>query len=376
MKKIVMLLSNGFAPDPRVAAEAQAMNAAGYQVTIFAWDRTGQLPENENYQGIQIVRSKIGTTYSRGPLQIFKFRQFWKAAAAFLGEHSADIIHCHDLDTLWPGIRYGRKFGIPVIFDAHESYPDMVAHLFPSWLVLMIRRMETALVPKTTAVITVGEILARHYQSLHAKKVVVVGNYKTLNLSEPVRPQKIPPLKIIYVGGLNRDRMIGPMIEAVSGDERYHFTIVGAGSELSRLQELAGSSANILFTGYKPQAEARALIEQCHLVYYGIDCTYANNQYSTPNLLFLALASGRPIITTNVGEIAEIVGTQSCGSVLADLEGSTIRRVLEQYFEESLWQHQSERSFRAAASKYNWDIAKQNLLGLYQDLESQNGQAK
>lgn len=370
-----MLLSNGFAPDPRVAAEALALTEAGYQVTIFAWDRTSQLPEYENYQGIQVVRCKINTTYSRGPLQIFKFQQFWAAAIAFLqrehdAKHPADIIHCHDLDTLRPGIKYGRKFGIPVIFDAHESYPDMVAHLFPSWLTFMIRRLEAALVPKTTAVVTVGEILARHYQELHANRVAVVGNYKTLNLTQPVKPPEIPPLKIIYVGGLNRDRMIGPMIQAVSGDQRYHFTIVGAGSELSHLQKLAGSSTNIVFTGYKPQSEARTFIEQCHLVYYGIDCTYANNQYSTPNLLFLALASGRPVITTDVGEIAEIVRVQSCGSVLANLEVTTIRQVLEKYFEQSRWQRESERSFQAAALKYNWDIAKQNLTGLYHDLES------
>jgi glycosyltransferase involved in cell wall biosynthesis len=364
-----MLLSNGFAPDPRVAAEALALSESGYQITIFAWDRTGQLPEYENYQGIEIVRCRINTTYSRGPLQIFKFRQFWTAAVGFLQQRRPEIIHCHDLDTLRPGISYGRKFGIPVIFDAHESYPDMVAHLFPSWLTFMIRRMEAALVPKTAAVITVGEILARHYHEFHAKRVVVVGNYKTLTLTQPVIPPEVPPLKIIYVGGLNRDRMIGPMIQAISGDQRYHFTIVGEGSELQRLQQLAGSSTNIVFTGYKPQSEARAFIEQCHLVYYGIDCTYKNNQYSTPNLLFLALASGRPMITTNVGEIAEIVRIQRCGSVLASLEVPAIRQTLEKYFDCNLWQPESERSFQAATLKYNWGIAKQNLIGLYHDLE-------
>jgi len=368
--KIVMLLSNGFAPDPRVAAEALALTEDGHQVTIFAWDRTGELPPVEDYQGVEVIRCKINTTYSRGPLQIFKFREFWGAAAAFLHEHPADIIHCHDLDTLEPGLKFGRKFHIPVVFDAHESYPDMVAHLFPSWLVFLIRRMEASLVPKTTAVITVGEILARHYQKMRAPRVVVVGNYKSLTLTKPVSPPSVPPLKIIYVGGLNRDRLIAPVIQAVSGDPRYQFTIVGAGAEESRWRELAGSSTNIIFAGYKPQSEARALIDQSHLVYYGIDCTYANNQYSTPNLLFMALASGRPILTTNVGEIAEIVRTQNCGSVLADLETTSIRQVLDKYFDADLWQRESERSFQAAALKYNWDIAKQSLLRLYQELES------
>jgi glycosyltransferase involved in cell wall biosynthesis len=360
-----MLLSNGFAPDPRVAAEALALKEAAHQVIIFAWDRTGELPTVEDYNGIQVVRCRIQSTYSKGPLQIFKFREFWQAARAFLREHPADIIHCHDLDTLQPGLSFGRKNNIPVIFDAHESYPDMVAHLFPSGLVFLIRSMEARLVPRTTAVITVGEVLACHYRKLQARQVVVVGNYKTLTLTKPVIPQAPPPLKIIYVGGLNRDRLIGPMIQAVAGDARYEFTIVGAGAELPHLHELAGSHANIIFTGFLPQQQARTLIDQCHLVYYGIDPTYPNNQYSTPNLLFLALASGRPIITTNVGEIAEIIRTQNCGTVFPDLETESIRQVLDGYFEQSLWQRQSEQSFQAATHKYNWDIAKQNLLKLY-----------
>jgi glycosyltransferase involved in cell wall biosynthesis len=245
----------------------------------------------------------------------------------------------------------------------------MVAHLFPSWLVFFIKNMEASLVPRAAAVITVGEILARHYQQLQARKVVVVGNYKSLTLSQPMIPQDPPPLKIIYVGGLNRDRLIAPMIQAVAGDPRYEFYIVGAGSELQKLSELAGSNTNIIFRGFLPQEQARVLIDQCHLVYYGIDGTYPNNQYSTPNLLFLALASGRPVITTRVGEIAEIIHSHNCGTILADLDAATIRETLEKYFESEFWQQQSNQSFQAAATQYNWQTAKQNLAMLYRDWE-------
>jgi Glycosyltransferase len=369
-----MLLSNGFAPDPRVAAEALALKEAGHQITIFAWDRSGELPLVQDYEGVQVVRCRIKTTYSRGPLQIFKFIHFWQAAGIFLRQYPADVIHCHDLDTLQPGLHFGRKRHIPVVFDAHESYPDMVAHLFPSWLVFLIRRMEAFMVPRVTAIITVGEILARHYRQLSAcnkdARVVVVGNYKTLNVIKPVMPKSPPPLKIIYVGGLNRDRLLAPMIAAVTGASgNYEFYIVGDGTELPKLRELAGSHKNIIFSGYLPQNQARVLIDQCHLVYYGIDQSYLNNQFSTPNLLFLALAAGRPVITTDVGEIAEIVRSWDAGSILPDLDAATIRQVLERYFNRGLWQKQSKQSFEAATVQYNWEAAKQNLSTLYRSLE-------
>ena len=194
-----------------MAAEARALTAAGHGVTILACDRAGELPPEGSSAGLRVSRIQHKTTYSRGPGQILSMR-FWRAASRFLAEQPAEVIHCHDLDTLAVGIKSGRRQKIPVVFDAHESYPDMVAHLFPAWVVVGIRWLEAFLVPKCNAVITVGEILAKHYQTLGAPKVVVVGNYKTVTEGQLVVPPKLPPLKIIYVGGLNRDRLIAPLI--------------------------------------------------------------------------------------------------------------------------------------------------------------------
>jgi glycosyltransferase involved in cell wall biosynthesis len=364
--RIIMLLSNGFAPDPRVAAEAQALQQSGHQVTIFAWDRTGGLPATDLYNGVNIIRCQIRTTYSRGPLQIFQFRKFWRAALNYLKQTPADIIHCHDLDTLWPGVKFGRARKIPVIFDAHESYPDMVAHLFPQPVVGLIRKLEGHLVPKTAAVITVGELLAGHFRELQAKQVVVVGNYKKVTAKEPAPAPNPQPLKIIYVGGLNRDRLLGPMIQAVASLDQYRLTIVGDGPERSKLEQLAAGAANVEFTGYLPQEQARGLVETSHLVYYAVDPSFSNNQYSAPNALFIALASGRPLIATGVGEIARIIQHWDCGTVLKDLAPETIRAALTEYLNPEAWQQKSLHSIRAAVTEYNWEKARQNLLNLYQ----------
>jgi glycosyltransferase involved in cell wall biosynthesis len=370
--KITMLLSNGFAPDPRVAAEAVALQEAGHQVTIFAWDRIGEYPERDSYQGVRLVRSRIRTTYSRGPLQIIQFFKFWRECRFFLRTEPADAIHCHDLDTLWPGVAMGRKLGVPVIFDAHESYPDMVAHLFPEPVLGMVRRLEASLVPKTTAVITVGRILAQRFEKLRAPRVVVVGNYKTIQ-GTPAALEPPLPLRLIYVGGLNRDRLLEPLITAVNGDPRFQLRVVGDGPEWNRLQGIAGDSGNIVFTGFLPHDTARRLIDESHLVYYGVDARFPNNRYSAPNSLFLALAAGRPVITTAVGEIAAIVQTENCGSVLPDLSIETIRRTLERYLDDRYWRTETANAFQASQTVYNWEMARSNLIGLYRGLERNHG---
>ena len=366
---ITMLLSNGFGPDPRVAAEAVALQSAGHRVTIFAWDRTGELPTEVEYNGVKVIRSQIRTTYSRGALQVFRFVKFWQDCRSFLQQNPAEAIHCHDLDTLWPGVQIGRQQNVPVIFDAHEAYPEMVAHLFPKPLVMAIRMLERHLVPKATVVITVGRILAQRFENLQAKRVVVVGNYKKHLAERPVEPPEMALLQLIYVGGLNRDRLLAPLIMALAGSKRYHLRIVGDGPELANLKVLAAGAANIEFTGFLPQDQARDLINRSHLVYYGIAEEYLNNQYSTPNSLFLAMTAGRPLLTTPVGEIATIVKEEDCGTVLSDLTKASIIAALERYFDPAFWSRQSRNGFQASLTSYNWDKASQNLIALYQDLE-------
>lgn len=367
--RIAMLLSNGFGPDPRVAAEALALREAGHQIVIFAWDRTGQLPPSEDYRGIKIIRCPVRTTYSKGPLQIFKFKRFWEECRRFLAEQHPEAVHCHDLDTLQPGIRYGQENGIPVVFDAHESYPDMVTHLFPAPLVWLIRRLEARLVPRAAAVITVGTVLGARFHGLRARQVVVVGNYKSLSGTSEGYGGKHTPLQIVYVGGLNRDRLLAPLLQAAAGMPEFQIRIVGDGPERVRLEGAAGGAANIQFTGFLAPDKARAVVDASDLVYYAIDATYPNNRYSAPNSLFLALAAGKPLIVTPIGEVAQIVGEEDCGTVLEDLQPETIRRALAQYHEPTFWEKQAANSLNAARSKYNWDAAKYHLLEVYRQIE-------
>jgi glycosyltransferase involved in cell wall biosynthesis len=366
--KITMLLSNGFNPDPRVAAEALALAKAGHAVTIFAWDRLGSLPEEEDYQGVQVRRCRIRSGYSKGPLQIFNFIKFWGAARRFLQANPPQAIHCHDLDTLQAGITMGRRLKVPVIFDAHECYPEMVAHLFPGPMVGLIRRLEKRLVPQAAVVITVGSVLAAYFLRMGARKVSIVGNYKSLAGEEPPATPARSSLKIIYIGGLNRDRLLAPAIRAVAGTPEFDLTIVGNGPEQAVLEELAGKAANIRFTGFLPQDEACDLLTKSHLLYYAIDSSYPNNRFSAPNSLFMALAAGRPVICNDMGEIAAIVRAEKAGTVLPDLEPVTIRQALKAYFDKELWKAQSEAAFTAARERYNWDRAAVELVRVYREL--------
>ena len=99
-KNILMLLPNGFDPDPRVHNEARSLVNAGYSVTILCWDREMKYPEHEVVDGIQIERIFIESSYGRGSSQLRYLWSFWKEAYKRAINLAPDVIHAHDFNTL------------------------------------------------------------------------------------------------------------------------------------------------------------------------------------------------------------------------------------------------------------------------------------
>ncbi|MCK4432384.1 MAG: glycosyl transferase family 1, partial [Methanomicrobia archaeon] len=71
MKKVIMLLSNPFKPDPRVYKEAKSLVNNGYDVTVFAWDRECKYPKKEIIDGIKIERVRLKAPYDSNLLLFF-----------------------------------------------------------------------------------------------------------------------------------------------------------------------------------------------------------------------------------------------------------------------------------------------------------------
>jgi len=109
LNKVVMLLSNPFVSDPHVYAEALALSENGYDVTVVAWDRTCAHPETEDRGGIHIRRVRVRATFGQGTRQLLPFLAFWRQAISALSQMKVDVVHCHDLDTLFAGWVVARR---------------------------------------------------------------------------------------------------------------------------------------------------------------------------------------------------------------------------------------------------------------------------
>ena len=128
---IGMVLPNSFPPDIRVEKEARCLIEQGHKVFLLAYQKNGQLKE-ENVNGIHVVRVSLHNSvfwrvFRYGEFSIFKVHPEWKKHIQyFIDKFGIEILHIHDLPLVNTGITAAKRRSIPVIADLHENYAEAV----------------------------------------------------------------------------------------------------------------------------------------------------------------------------------------------------------------------------------------------------------
>jgi len=372
-RKVLMLLSNAFDPDPRVHREAKALVDAGYEVTILGWDRDRKSASQEVVDGITVERIYVDSTHGRGSSQMFFLFMFWfKAFFAGLGK-SFDVVHAHDFDTLPLGFLLAKIKGRKLVYDSHESYVDMV-HWLPDWYRNTIMFVENFMMKRADLVITVGDILREYLESRGANNVCVVGNWQDpekfvfadeLIAAERDRLGVQPGQKVIaFIANLGAERKIPELIEAVSSLKDCFLILGGNGASAALAQEAADTYENIVYLGYVPSSKVPFYTAVADIIFYGFDPDNPNARFSAPNKLFECLAAGKAMITGNFGEIGRIVREKECGVVLKGYDVATIKNTFSELDSKNASEY-GKKSADAAVSLYCWKQAEKRLIEKY-----------
>lgn len=335
---VLMLLTNTYDPDPRVRQEALALIRMGCRVKLLAWDRDLKSPAFECMEGVEVERVFLPSKHGRGNTQLFFYawlylKMFWKAWRA-----SFDAVHCHDLDTLPLGFVVGKLKGKPIIYDAHESFPDMLAGRVHPLVLRALVRLENFLIRRIDLLITVGEKLRRHFAHRGARHSTVVGNWKRSEEFARTEQQNlalrrelgIPPeaMVVVCITQLLKDRKIEELFQALDLCSDVYLILGGKGVLEGLVREYAAKNPRVRFVGFVSGTQIADYTCAADVVYYGFDPQNPNAQFSAPNKLFEALAAGRPLITGDFGEIADVVRQASCGIVLPEYSASAIQAAL------------------------------------------------
>ena len=282
-----------------------------------------------------------------------------------------DVVHCHDLDTLPLGFLLGKLKRKPVVYDAHESFPDMLEGNIHPMLQRSLFNLENILIRRIDLLITVGEKLRRHFEERGAPHSVVVGNWKRLGdfsrseeQNQGTRRRLViaeNALVVVCITQLLKDRKIEELLDAVDEYPGVWLIIGGRGVLEDLIRQRAARNPRIVYTGFASGRQIADYTCAGDVVYYGFDPQNPNARYSAPNKLFEALAAGKPLITGDFGEIADVVRDASCGVVLADYSAEKIRRAFKSLGEPELRHTMADNARRWGRTVMNWEKGEEIL---------------
>jgi glycosyltransferase involved in cell wall biosynthesis len=309
-KNVILLLTNPCLIDPRVELEASILADSGYKTQIIAWDRICSSKDIEIRNGYKIVRIKIKSAYSKGLSQIFKLIKFYFAAYKYIkNEKNISIVHCNDLDTLPLGFILKLLLKVRLVYDAHEIYSEMAFNnrLLQNLCVFI----EKQLLKKVDLFFTVGMTRYDWYKTNgYPIMPVILGNYKEkiklkINIKREKKKLGIDDkIVILYIGVLNKERMIVELINAVKNNNRFFLFIAGEGTELEKITGVSYGADNIKYLGYIDDPEILNFYNYiCDVIYYGLHDKYNVSKTAVPNKMYEAIAYDKIFLTSRTGEM-------------------------------------------------------------------------
>ena len=197
-----------------------------------------------------------------------------------------------------------RKLGIPYFFEVGDLWPDVPVQmgviknsLLKKWLF----KKEKEFYGQADKVIALSPDIQKNIESKTITPVVMIPNMADTSFFKPsFRETEITsehPLKILYCGAHGRANQLEFLIEAarVSQDLPIQFTLMGAGSEKSRIMKLADGLLNVQFLNHGSKEQVREAIESHDAMYISFQ-NLSMLHTGSPNKFFDACDDGKNVI--------------------------------------------------------------------------------
>jgi glycosyltransferase involved in cell wall biosynthesis len=309
----------------------------------------------------------------------------WAARAASEAP-AGGVRYGHDLSGLEAAGRAAT--GGSLIYDSHEIFTEAGSiALRPRIVKWWLRRSERRWTRRAAALVTVNDALAAELgRRLGPDRVVVVHN------APPRWDPPTPPPDLIravtgiprdapialYHGGFSAHRGLEELADAIlePGLEDVHAVYLGYGSLRSTLDGLAaedrfGGRLHVLDAVAPDVLEAWVASADVGVV--AIQPSTLNHRLSTPNKLFESIASGLPVVVTDLPEMRRIVMDDPLGPLgevcrpndPKDL-ARAIRAIVARPIEER--EELRRRCLAAAHARWNWETEVEGLLELVADV--------
>jgi glycosyltransferase involved in cell wall biosynthesis len=393
--KILMVLDEEFPPDGRVEREIEVLMNAGHKVILLCYSRTGQKGPDE-VGPIKVIRhpiSKVQYKFKALAMLFPFYFNYWKRVLSHhLDNEKFDVIHFHDLNLAKVCIQMGKKKNIKVVGDYHENRPEIMKHYdhvnrFPGNILISPKKWNqfqvrySKLLDRLILVTREAKEFYVEEYGIDRDKITVIENFPNLiklnanvpipEFSERFRDKTV----ILYLGDTGWRRGIKTIIEAaqtLKDDLKYHFVIIGTSSIQPEIEKMVNGLglSNIELTGYMPIEKALSYFPVSKI---GVCPFHRNIHHDTTyaNKLFQYMAFGMPVVVSNCTSQVNVVNESECGLVFEAEDTIDFVAKIKQLEDPALYAKLSKNAMESVKSKYNFDVSKNKLVKLYEQLSNE-----
>jgi glycosyltransferase involved in cell wall biosynthesis len=324
-RRVLIIVENLPCPfDRRVMQEARTLASAGYLVSIICPKGPGYQKSYEFIDGIHIHRHWLpkeadGALGYALEYSVALIMEFWLSLKIAFGRGFDVLQACNPPDTIFLIGGFYKLFGKKFVFDHHDINPELYEAKFGKhgWGRKLLVALERMSFRTADMVISTNESYRRiavERGGKNPKDVFVVRSGPDLTRMKIVPPN--PALKkgrrylVGYVGVMGKQEGIDLLLQAVRiivhdmKRDDIHFGLVGGGTELPAMRELAKQldvDGYVTFTGRAPDGE---LLEMLNTADLCVNPDRANemNDRSTMNKVMEYMALGKPVLQFDLTE--------------------------------------------------------------------------
>lgn len=352
----ILLLTHYFAPENgapqrRWAALAERFAAAGHEVSIicpaphYPHGRL-QIEHRRAHRAGSVTTDRHGVTVHRvsflphdGGIVLRTLDHIWVAAATVRRARRLQrsgripdvvVATAPALPTLLAGRTVARRFGVPLVAEMRDAWPDLVSHT-PGLaqgrgIVAAVKRRVhhgvTMLQRNAARVVTTTESFAQVLGRRGIERTSVIRNGTSLERYAVVPPRQPDhdELRVLYMGTVGRSQGLDVVVQAAARARDVgvplQVRIVGQGAALPGLRALnerLGRPVEIL--GAVPGPEVLPFYAWADTCIVSLR-DWEPFRWTVPSKLYELMAAGRHMTAIVAGESARLVSEAECGDIV------------------------------------------------------------
>jgi glycosyltransferase involved in cell wall biosynthesis len=351
----------------------RALAARGHMVTLIVRPDTADPPRDPwaFYGATPDSRLTISVTPTiAGPV---RRPAYLLGVLPRIASRSDDVVMTRDLGMASIAVRLGAGMRPPVIYEAHgyapavsAELPRLLGHSDPpsarklARLAARERRVWLRADGYVTLTATHRDELAERFGPRSNAAVIPDGTRLNPHRSySPRSPRET--LVVGYAGHLYPWKGVDILIEALATVPAARAIIIGGqpgegdGARLQALARARGVTDRSEFTGWQRPADVAALLLQCDILVLPNVRSTISERYTSPLKLFEYLASGRPIVASNLPAVREILTDGINGVLVEPGSAASLAAALNLLAHDPQLADRLARRAFADAALYSWD---------------------